>query len=518
MNVTQDFTIKPMELEAGGKTIVFLHEKDAEEMGVHALDRVKVSFNGKSITAIADVTRKFVKENETAISDKLRSLLEISPEDKIKIGPASEPESIRHIRHKLKGEQLGEKEIEHIVQDVVDRKLSDIEISSFLTSLEIRGLSMDEIEGLSKAMIKTGKTLDLGIEGPILDKHNVGGVPGDKTTMLVVPIIAAAGHYIPKTSSRAITSPAGTADKVEVITNVDLSLEEIRETVKKTKGCMVWGGAVELAPADDLFIQVEYPLAIDPMLLPSIMSKKKCAGSTHVVIDIPCGQGAKFSNVSEARYIANNFVELGKRLDMEVRCAITNGEQPLGRAIGPALEVREVLEIFNGKEQVDQVEKATHIAGILLEMIGETKNGKAEAYKILKSGEAEKKFREIIEAQGGDPRIRVEDINVGEPVDVKSKKSGLVYHIDNKKIAAIARAAGAPKDKGAGVLLHAKVGERVGTDELIFEIFAEKDHKRKAALDLAKEIKPFTIIRNFEKEVLIEKVGKVNKRLMLLER
>ena len=168
------------------------------------------------------------------------------------------------MRAKIRGERLREDEIKSIVKDVVERHLSDVEIASFVTALHIRGLSMSEIEALSKAMVETGKTLKLN-KSPILDKHSIGGIPGDKTTILIVPIIAAAGFIIPKTSSRAVTSPAGTADRVENLCPVNLTIEEIKEVVNKTNGCMVWGGALELAPADDLFIQVEYSLGNRPI-------------------------------------------------------------------------------------------------------------------------------------------------------------------------------------------------------------------------------------------------------------
>ena len=244
-----------------------------------------------------------------------------------------------NVRAKLHGERLREKDIVTIVKDVVERHLSTAEIAAFLTALSIHGLSTSENEALSRAMVATGKTLSFG-EGPILDKHSVGGIPGDKTSMLVVPIVAAAGFTIPKTSSRAITSPAGTADRVETLCPVNLSINEIKEVVAKTNGCLVWGGSLELAPADDLFIQVEYPLGIDPMLLPSILSKKKAIGATHVAIDIPTGMGAKIKTRTEAYTLASDFVDLGKRLGLNIQCALTFGDQPLGCGIGPALEAR----------------------------------------------------------------------------------------------------------------------------------------------------------------------------------
>ena len=141
------------------------------------------------------------------------------------------------------GNVYARQDIVAIVKDVVERHLSTVEIAAFLTALSIHGLSTGETEALSRAMISTGKTIDFGT-GPILDKHSVGGIPGDKTSMLVVPIVAAAGFTIPKTSSRAITSPAGTADRVETLCPVNLSIKEIKEVVKKTNGCLVWGGSL----------------------------------------------------------------------------------------------------------------------------------------------------------------------------------------------------------------------------------------------------------------------------------
>jgi AMP phosphorylase len=165
--------------------------------------------------------------------------LGIEDEKSVEVEAAEVPESIRYVQAKIRGERLRENEVDQIVRDTVERHLSDLELASFVTALSIHGLSMDEIEALSRAMVKTGSILDLD-KSPILDKHSVGGIPGDKTTILVVPIIAAAGFTIPKTSSRAVTSSAGTADRVEVLCPVNLTIEEIKDVVKRTNGCMVW--------------------------------------------------------------------------------------------------------------------------------------------------------------------------------------------------------------------------------------------------------------------------------------
>jgi AMP phosphorylase len=346
---------------------------------------------------------------------------------------------------------------------------------------------MGEVAALSHAMAETGKKLKFkGKE--VFDKHSIGGIPGDKTSMILVPVIAAAGLTIPKTSSRAITAPAGTADRMECLCPVDLTLEEIKEVVRKTNGCLVWGGAVELAPADDMLIQIEYPLSIDPLLLPSVMSKKKAVNAKYVVIDIPTGRGVKIKTTQEAEDLANNFIELGKKLKIKVNCVSTFADQPIGYGIGPALEAREVLNtIKNGKGPKDLIDKVTCLSSVLLDFKN-VKNPKDKIFHILKSGRAEKKLREIIAAQGGDPKIKPEDIPVGEKsIKVKSNKSGRVLWINNHFITRMARIAGAPNNKGAGILLHKKLADKVKKGDILFEIFAEKNYNLKRALKIFEE-------------------------------
>src|SRR5574337_61162 len=249
-------------------------------------------------------------------------------------------------------------------------------------------------------MVATGKQLHLR-KKIIADKHSIGGVPGDKTTLLVVPIVAAAGLTIPKTSSRAITSAAGTADRAEILMPVDLDVKEMKKVITKCNGCIVWGGALDLAPADDIFVRAEYSLSIDPLLLPSIMSKKKAVGATHLVIDIPTGRGAKVKTIGEADLLSKDMIELGRRLGIHTHCVLTYGEQPIGLTMGPALEAREALSILMNESKVpDLIDKACHIAGSIFELAGK-KNGYNLARNILHSGKAEKKLRDIISQQGG---------------------------------------------------------------------------------------------------------------------
>ena len=276
-----ELTVEVLPIFTGGSRIAILSEESANSLGVHSSDRIRIKYGNQEMIAIANIAEYFL-EKRIGLYDETAKALGVKEDETVSVQLAPLPESLFNVRAKLHGERLREKDLVNIVKDVVERHLSNAEVAAFLTALSIHGLSTSENEALSRAMVATGKTLSFG-EGPILDKHSVGGIPGDKTSMLVVPIVAAAGFTIPKTSSRAITSPAGTADRVETLCPVNLAIEEIKEVVAKTNGCLVWGGSLELAPADDLFIQVEYPLGIDPMLLPSILSKKKAIGATHVV-------------------------------------------------------------------------------------------------------------------------------------------------------------------------------------------------------------------------------------------
>ena len=499
-----ELNVETLMITTGGSRIALLSQETANQLGVHSSDRIKITCKNQEMIAIANIADYF-PSNRIGLYRETVAALGVCEAETVNVLLAPLPESLFNIRAKLHGERLREKDLVAIVKDVVERHLSTVEIAGFLTALSINGLSTSETEGLSRAMISTGKAIDFG-PGPILDKHSVGGIPGDKTSMLVVPIVAAAGFTIPKTSSRAITSPAGTADRVETLCPVSLGIEEIKATVKKTGGCLVWGGSLELAPADDLFIQVEYPLGIDPMLLPSILSKKKAIGATHVAIDIPTGVGAKIKTRQEAYTLASDFVDLGKRLGLTIQCALTFGDQPLGYGMGPALEAREALMTLMGGGPPDLREKAVSLASMLFDMVG-VENPRDMAKEMIDSGKALKKMREIIAAQGGNPLVKPEDLPVGpESAAVHAKEAGKVLWMSTDDLVRIARIAGTPKDKGAGILLHAKLGETVHKDSVLFEIYAERSSKLEAALELADQLSPVVLSRKPEKEMVLDTI------------
>jgi AMP phosphorylase len=499
-----ELKVEVLMITTGGSRIAILSDETANLLGVHSSDRINITCQKQQLIAIANIAPYF-PNNRIGLYKESVEALGVREDETVDVRLAPLPESLFNVRAKLHGERLREKDVFGIVSDVVERHLSNVEIAAFLTALSIHGLSSAENEALSRAMVATGKTLDFG-KGPILDKHSVGGIPGDKTSMVVVPIVAAAGYTIPKTSSRAITSPAGTADRVETLCPVNLSIKEIKNVVEKTNGCLVWGGALELAPADDIFIQVEYPLGIDPMLLPSILSKKKAMGATHIAIDIPTGMGAKIKTRTEAYTLASDFVDLGKRLGMNIQCALTFGDQPLGCSIGPALEAREALFTLMGEGPPDLRDKAVSLAGMLFEMVGD-ENGRAKAEEMLDSGKAEAKMRQIIAAQGGNPAVKPDDLAVGpEKVEVRSEHAGKVIWLSTDDIVRIAREAGTPKEKGAGLVLHSKLGEAVHKGSVLFEIYAERSSKLASALTLAEQLQPVMLTNKPAEKMILDRV------------
>lgn len=479
--------VKILEIESGGKPIVYLNQKDADEINVSPSERIQLLHNGM-INAIVYISSKTVNPGFIGISEDVKTELSLEDDFVIDVDIAPFPKSLKFIRSKLAGKRLHGSEILEIVKDVVDGNLNENEISAFLTALHLQKPDLAEITSLSYSMVKTGKTLNIG-KDKIFDKHSIGGLPGDKTTLLVVPIVASQGLTIPKTSSRAITSTAGTADRAEVLMSVALKMDKMLDVIKQCNGCIVWGGALDLAPADDIFVQNEFSLHIDPMLLPSIMSKKKAVGATHLVMDIPVGRGSKMKTIVDGDILANELIELGNRLDIQTHCLITRGEQPLGNAIGPALEAKEALEVLMNKKKIPELrKKACHIAGTLFEISG-INNGYELAQQILNSGKAEEKLRQIISYQGGNPDIKPEDIEIGSfSIPGKSNKDGEVLWIENTAVVELGRAAGAPKDKGAGIVLHKKIGDTIKKGEDLFTVFVQKEYKRQRVKNLLESL------------------------------
>lgn len=487
------FKVRVLDIEAG-KNIAILNEEEAVYNDIYISDRVSISYKSKEVISIIDTSEKMVKKGEVAIYKDIADQLKVKDGDVVEIQHIPTPKSLEYIRKKMDRETLSESEIYSIVKETVENRLSEGELASFVAAAYINGFGINETVSLAKAMVETGVTLDLNVH-PIADKHCIGGVAGNRTTMLIVPILAAAGVYFPKTSSRAITSASGTADTFEVFAPVVLPIDELREVVLKTKGCIAWGGAINLAPVDDKLIRIRNSLHLDPkgLLLASILGKKKAVGAEYLIVDIPVGRGAKIENESEGKLLANDFLQVSEQLGIKTRCLITDGSDPIGFGIGPGLECLEVLKALKLKDGEELREKSCLMAGSILEMVGKAPVGKGAelAYSILESGKAYKKFKEIVEAQGGNPDVKEDDIPIGQyRYQVKAEKSGRVSHVDNRYVNKIARVAGAPKDKGAGIILHCEMGDKISKGDVLFEIVSESETKLSFAIEMANAIPP----------------------------
>ena len=460
-----------------GLPVAMLHEKTAEKIGVHSKDRIfieTISSHPIKSSVILDTVRGMIKEDEIAVSSELGEKLGVHNGKNVLVTISYPPESLNFIKKKLNKKRLSEEEIGAIIKDIVNNSLSEVEVALFISAMYERGMTEKETIFLINAILKTGSRLSLR-KKLVVDKHCIGGIPGNRTTPIVVSICAAKGLTFPKTSSRAITSAAGTADAIETIAKVDFSLKEIKRIIKKTNACMVWGGSLGLVPADDKIITIERIIKIDPeaQLLASIMAKKLSVGSKYILIDIPCGKNAKVSKKKALR-IKEKFEELGEHFKKEIKIVLTDGNQPIGNGIGPALEMKDAIAILDQKQQgpKDLEEKSLFLAGKIFELCGKTAKGKGYdlAKQTLKSGEAFKKFKQIISAQEG-------NINRIRPAKFKKDffihKSLRISAINNKTINDLARVAGCPIDKFSGIYIYAHVGDNLKKGDKLLTIYSD---------------------------------------------
>lgn len=445
--------------------------------GFQALTKVEIKADGKRIFAVLNVVDdvSIVDPCELGLSEQAFDQLGLEAGYPVSVAQAELPPSMDAVRRKIAGERLTLEDFQGITHDIVNNRYSKMEMAAFLVASGQTGLDREEILHLTRAMTESGDRLNWH-ESVVVDKHCIGGIPGNRTSMLVVPIVAAHGMMMPKTSSRAITSPAGTADTMEILTQVNLTPKLLHDIVRKHRACLAWGGTAKLAPADDVLISVERPLGIDSQgqMVASILSKKLAAGSTHLLVDIPVGPTAKVRHMQEALQLRKLFEYIGDRMGIHLEVIITDGAQPVGRGIGPVLEARDVMQVLNNDPEgpADLRQKALRLAGRILEFDPDVRGGYGYsiARDILDSGRAMRKMQDIIEAQGAQEQLY-------EPgkltYEVCAGKEGVVTQIDNYMLAKLARLAGAPIDKGAGVDLLKKLGDEVKKGDALYRVHAE---------------------------------------------
>lgn len=486
------FKLRRVGIDTQSEHVVFIDKRSVElgELGLKPMDRVLVigrQENGtprEIIGALNFCSDALLHPDEIGLSEVAFLDLKLPEGSIVEATLARPPASVERVREKLRGRRLTRADFDAILSDVVARRYAKPELAMFVLACALRNLDQEELVDFTGAMVDSGSRLEWDSE-VVADKHCIGGIPGNRTTMIVVPILVSQGLVVPKTSSRAITSPAGTADTMEILAEVDLSAKRIHRVVDEVGGCIAWGGALDLAPADDVLITVERPMAIDTegQMVASILAKKKTAGATHTLIDLPLGPTAKIRTTAEAQRLSALFHTVALAVGLQVEVVVTDARGPIGRGVGPRLEAMDVLSVLRRESDAptDLREKALFLAGRLLERTGAAPDarGYRMAQEALDSGRAETALERILDAQGRrKPPEPAAFVSV-----VESQRDGRIREIDCLAINRIAKLAGSPANPAAGVRVLRSVGDVVERGEPLFEIHSQS----RAQLDFADE-------------------------------
>jgi len=484
--------LRPKKLDIVGDKAsleIYLNRFTADQFSIKEGDLLDLYFVGHTTGAIVLITETMIEDGYIGIPSALWGRFPVSELDRVAVQIQGQAKSIRHIRKKILGNKLNYEEIEEIMFDLAKRRLSPIEMTYFASTSYNPGFDDDEMFDLAKAMASTGVMLDFSSQSKIVvDKHSIGGLPSKGVTPVIVALLSSLGFVIPNTSTRAITSPAGTSDVLETMMPIALDEENIKRVVAETNGCMVWGGGLDLAPADDILIQIEKPLHIESYdkFVVSIIAKKIAAGVSHVLIDLPYGPTAKVPQKDVAK-VAKMFEELFEKFGIKVFVYKRQAKGPDGNGIGPILEARDILWILerDKRRPVGLENLALDMAAQLIAVTGKYSYHDAHAIlrETLESGKAHTQYWKIAKSQGAIKIMKGDDLVPGEfTYDIVASKSGLVKNFDNHHIVRITRALGAPYAKGAGVYITRQIGERIQRGEVIATLYADAQNR----IDLAK--------------------------------
>ena len=464
-------------IDTGAEHVVYLHADSpvshSEGFGSHSRLELRVGTR-RMLASLNIVQGDMLGVDEVGLSESAWHSLAPGHDDRVVLAHPPSVDSLASVRAKIFGKTLTDAELHEIVRDIVAHRYSNIELAAFITAGCTDHFGLDEVIALTRAMVDTGMHLRWS-QPMVVDKHCIGGLAGNRTTPIVVAIATEMGLVMPKTSSRAITSPAGTADTMAMLAPVDLNEAQMRYAVQSTGGCIVWGGAMNMAPADDILIRVERALDIDSIgqMVASVLSKKIAAGSTHVVIDIPIGPTAKVRDAIQAQALARLLMQVAHALGLQLHVLLSDGTQPIGRGIGPALEAHDVLAVLQNRTDApgDLRQRALQVAAAVLELGGAAPPGSAldAATQCLDSGRAWTQFQAICAAQGGMRKPGVAAYR--QPIT--ATHAGRVASIDNRHLSRAAKLAGAPNSPLAGLTLDAHLGDTVTAGQPLFTLHAQ---------------------------------------------
>jgi len=471
---------KRLDIATEDALVFVLNADTAVKYGLCAGDRVHMCWKDICVFGSIDVTGTYVGYDEIGLYEDIWLKYGIPSNDMVTIDIISKTHAVEAIKKKLLGGVLSFKEINTIMHGIATRKLSTVEITYFAASSFSPGFNEQEIYYLTKAMAENGEELDFRyLKKKIVDKHSIGGIPAKGVTPVLVPILACFDLIVPNTSSRAITTPAGTSDILEVMMPVALSKEQIVKTVEKTGACLAWGGGIDLAPADDVLINIERPLHIEAYdkFIVSIMAKKVATGIEYMLVDLPVGKGTKIEHPEDVPIVAASFKKLGQLFDINVDIYERRPKGPDGYGVGPVLECVDLMRVFEQHPQrpLNIENTALDMAGRILEMTKTVPAGQGFnlAKEKLLNGEAKKKFWEIAFAQGATREMNSNDFILGDYKQTfRAVKSGTVKFISNKMVVLSARMLGAPFVKQAGIHFENLVGDKVEEGQVLFTLYA----------------------------------------------
>jgi AMP phosphorylase len=474
---------------------VVLNTKDAERLGVREGEIALIGIGEVELHVNIMETDSKVAEGEIGLFEEIWKDYRVDNGASIFIDIPQPSKSLEAISRKLLGHNLSEDDLKLIMSDIGSRKLRETEIAFFVSTFFNPGFNDDEIYWMTKGMAESGEILSFkGINGNghlVADKHSIGGVAGKAITPTLVPILVAGGLVVPNTSTRAITSPAGTSDILEVVMPIALSKEKVIEVVKKTGGCMIWGGSLDISPADDVIINVERSLRLQEFqkILVSIAAKKISMGVTHILIDLPYGKGSKIERPDDVQMLDREFKKLFKKFNIYCETFKRPINGPDGRSIGPNMEIREALRILErDKEHCAEIEDVViEMATKLFEGTKTVRRGEGKRFarQILDSGKALDKFWEIAFAQGATRRIRSTEIKTAHlQYDLLSDRDGTVKTLNNQELVTIAKALGNPKIKEAGMQMHKIPGDKVSRGEPLITLYATTGSRMGGAKEL----------------------------------
>ena len=467
-------SLKHIAVNSFNENIVYLH-KDCNAYkldDIKNLTKVEVHGGSAPLFAFLEIVNDpdFVSPDELGLNTEAFTALNLPEGANVNISLAGFPPSLSSVQRKVAGNILSSSEYSSIIRDITDKRYSNMDISSFLVASG-SFMTASEVLSLTEALVGDD-VIRWDDENIVVDHHCLGGVPGNKTDIIITAIVAAYGLPIPKTASRSLTSCAGVADTFSVLANVDISEDKLPQLIKEHRGAIADYNTLPIAPASKIIASVERAIGITQQqhIVAEILAIKLATGITHLVLDIPVGSTSRIKSTNEAMRIRKLVEYIGDMLSIEIDAVITDGSEPIGNGIGAVLEARDVMKILRNKEDAPQdlLEKSLFLAGRILEFDPKLRGGQGYhvAKEILTSGRALETLSRIIYAQGKAPQAQLGHLTR----DIISAKSGVVESIDNKRINKIGILAGASQYPGAGLDLLKKVGDVVESGEPLYRI------------------------------------------------